>query len=215
MKKAIRLLVCFAVVCQFTEGIAQTYSGARVEFHRRLDNPVLTFIDPVNGSETGTFVRAKMFSKDFNAGVSEFTTVRFTNGFTLTGELGVAVNKTGFQFKNYYADFSQLMFDFRFLPGIADKRNIVSFQAGPTVCILNHTGLSGYSEKEDTRWLWFGSVAGVHLRINKAMFVARYNMYFTKGDIDFVNGGNSYFRLQNRRSSFSLGISVILSDGHN
>ncbi|MCA6363795.1 MAG: hypothetical protein IM638_12215 [Bacteroidetes bacterium] len=215
MKTAIRLAVCLAVVCLFTEGKAQTYSGARLDFHRRLDNPVLTFYDAANGSETGTFIRPKMFSKQLNVGVSEFTTLRFSNGFTLSSELGVAYNKTAFQFNSYDADFSQLMFDFRLVPGIADKRNIISVQAGPTMCIINHTGLSGYSEKDGTRWLWFGGVAGVHLRVNKAMFVARYNMYFTKGDIDFVSTSASYFRLQNRRSSFSLGVSVILSDGYN
>jgi hypothetical protein len=217
MKTAIRLAVCLAVVCLFTEGKAQTYSGARLELNKRLDKPTLVFYEPSAGtSQTGVYVPAKMNFEEFNASINEFTTVRYKNHLTLSGEIGYTLHRSFFEIHNNRYTFTQRMFDFRFLAGYADKRNIFSVQAGPIMTILLHGSIGSYSEEKKTKSFWYGAAIGAHLRINKAMFVCRYNYYFTDGSITFKDSGtDSYYRLTNRRSHLSLGVAIILSDGHN
>lgn len=212
MKTAIRLTVCFAVVCLFTEGKAQYYSGVRLEYHKRLDHPVLTFYDPDNGiTEKASFEHEKM-----NVGVYEFTTCRLNDHFTIGEEIGYIIHSTNYKFSSGNDNFFQRIFDFRLLPGYASKRNIIAFQAGPTMSIVLHSKVNGYSEKEKTKWIWWGSCASVHLRVNRAMFYAGYNRYFTKGNIDFVRPSyNTSYKLENRRSYFSFGVSVIVGGQYN
>ncbi|MGL5891511.1 MAG: hypothetical protein ACRC3B_16595 [Bacteroidia bacterium] len=215
MKKAIRLLACVAVfVCVLSEGKAQTYGGARLEYHKRLDKPTLTFIDPQAGTQSvGTFRQEKM-----NVGVFEYTTTRLKKNFTFQQELGYTLHISTFDYDGGdKRSFNQRMFDFRMLLGKVTNRNILGVQAGPAMTILIHGSTGGYEEVKSTKTFWFGYAAGVHLRINKAMFTCRYNYYFTKGDTKYVKyGTDSFYQLVNRRSYLALGMAIVLTgEGHN
>jgi hypothetical protein len=215
MKKAIRFFACVAVcVCVLSEGKAQTYGGARLEYHKRLDKPTLTFIDPQAGTQdVGTFRQEKM-----NVGIFEYSTTRLKKNFTFNQEMGYTLHISTFDYVNGdKRSFNQRMFDFRMLLGKVTNRNILGVHAGPTMTILIHGGTGGYNEVKSTKTFWFGYAAGVQLRINKAFFVCRYNYYFTKGDTKYTGyGTDTYYQLVNRRSYLSLGLAVVLSgDSYN
>jgi hypothetical protein len=215
MKKAIRFLACVAVcVCVLSEGKAQTYGGARLEYHKRLDKPTLTFIDLQAGTQdVGTFRQEKM-----NAGIFEYSTTRLKKNFTFNQEMGYTVHISTFDYANGdKRGFNQQLFDFRMLLGKVTNRNILGVHAGPTMSILIHGGTGGYNEVKSTKTFWFGYAAGAQLRINKAFFVCRYNYYFTKGDTKYTGyGTDTYYQLVNRRSYLSLGVALVLSgDSYN
>jgi hypothetical protein len=215
MKKAIRLLTCVAVfVCVLSEGKAQTYGGARLEYHKRLDKPTLTFVDLQAGTQNvGVFKQEKM-----NAAVYEYSTTRLKKNFTFSQEVGFGVHISNFNFENGdKRSFNQRLLDFKFTLGKITNRNIFGVHAGPIMTILIHGSVGGYDEAKSTKTFWFGYTAGAQLRINKAILTCRYNYYFTKADTRYVKGGyNSYYELINRRSYLSLGMAIVLSgEGYN
>ncbi len=215
MKKAIRLLACVAVfVSMLSEGKAQTYGGARLEYHKRLDKPTLTFVDLQAGTQyVGVFKQEKL-----NAGIYEYTTTRLKNNFTFNQEIGFAAHLSTFNYANGdKRSFNQRLLDCKLTLGKITHRNIFGVHAGPIMTILIHGAVSGYNEAKSTKTFWFGYTAGAQLRINKAILTCRYNYYFTKADTRYVKGGyTSYYELMNRRSYLSLGVALVLNgEGYN
>lgn len=207
MNRTLRLLVAVAFVCVQTEGIAQHwYSGARIEYHHRLDSPTLTYFDPPNVSTAGERVTNKA-----NVGVYEYSTHYLNRDFTFMQEIGYCLHSTTFQFGTAKSTFTQKLLDARLLIGKSTENHIFNLHIGPGFTFVIHDGIFQHEPADKTKFIWLGLTAGGQIRINRAVLSARYNYCFNRGDTQLVrNGSSDYYTFKYRRNYLSLGFAIIL-----